>query len=538
MAYHLSAVILLLGVGLLASCNICSAFVAPRSTFVQSVRNVESASAPSKFQSRLKQSTGNGHKRASTTRPKRTLQDRTSTEAIELIQDVLKSAFEAGPRAAPSRTFQAYIAITRTLQDSLPMPGRPTFSAPTALRKLFERLGATYVKLGQFIASSPSLFPAEYVLEFQKCLDNTEPLEWAVIQPIIEREIGPISKKFASVDKTPLASASIAQVHSAVLKNGDEVVIKVQKPQIEELLKADLNFIYIASRVLQFLQPDFERTSLADVAFDVKSSMLEELDFVQESKNIEEFNQFLQRENLQNSVTAPQVYKDLTTRKVLTMTRLRGVSMVDAESIKGITNDPESVIITAMNTWTTSVMKMDWFHADVHSGNLLVLKDGRVGFIDFGMVGRVGEKTFKAVNELSTSMASSDYEGMALALCNMGATDEQVDIKQFAADIEKTMVNLSSVQDLSMAALSDGTMTGSANDGEDDITKVLLDIVDVTENNGLKLPREFGLLAKQSLYFDRYLKILAPEIDVMNDARVSGIVDSTDVEAVEAELVT
>merc|ERR1712161_142745 len=138
---------------------------------------------------------------------------------------------------------------------------------------------------------------------------------------------------------------------------------------------------------------------------------------------------------------------------------------------------------------------------------------GRVGFIDFGIVGRVGEKTFKAVNELSGALASSDYEGMALALCNMGATDEQVDIKQFAADIEKTMVNLSSVQDLSMAALSDGSMVGSDNAGEDDITKVLLEIVNVTEDNGLKLPREFGLLVKQSLYFDRYLKILAPDME-------------------------
>jgi len=316
-------------------------------------------------------------------------------------------------------------------------------------------------------------------------------------------------------------------------------VIKVQKPGIDKALKADLSFIYIASRVLEFLQPDFERTSLSAIAGDIKSSMLEELDFEKESTNVEEFRVFLEENDLKDVATAPKIYREFTTKKVLTMERLRGVSMLDANEISKITsNNPESIIITALNVWTTSVMKMPWFHADVHAGNLLVLKDGRVGFIDFGIVGRVGEKTFKAVNELSGALASSDYEGMALALCNMGATDEQVDIKQFAADIEKTMVNLSSVQDLSMAALSDGSMVGSDNAGEDDITKVLLDIVDVTENNGLKLPREFGLLVKQSLYFDRYLKILAPEIDVMNDARVSGLIDSTDVEAVEAELIT
>ena len=207
----------------------------------------------------------------------------------------------------------------------------------------------------------------------------------------------------------------------------------------------------------------------------------------------------------------------------MTMERLRGVSMLDAEEISKITkNNPESTIITALNVWTTSVMNMPWFHADVHAGNLLVLEDGRVGFIDFGIVGRVGEKTFKAVNELSGALALGDYEGMAQALCNMGATDEEVDIKQFANDIERVMVNLGSVQpDVTVAAMNDGSIQGTLDFDENEITQVLLDMVDVTENNGLKLPREFGLLVKQSLYFDRYLKILAPNLDVVGDSRVS-----------------
>lgn len=444
--------------------------------------------------------------------------------------------------AAPSRTIQAYIAISRTLQDFSPIqrPGRTPeeFSAPVALRKLFERLGATYIKLGQFVASSPSLFPKEYVLEFQKCLDSTEPIEWSVVQSIIEKELGPISKNFASIDKKPLASASIAQVHSAKLKTGEEVVIKVQKPQIDDLLKADLNFIYIASRLIEFLQPDFERTSLSAVAGDVKSSMLEELDFEKEATNIEEFREFLYQQNMMDMVTAPRVYREFTTRKVLTMQKLNGVSMVDAESIKSITNDPESLIVTALNTWTSSVMNMDWFHADVHSGNLLVLDDGRVGFIDFGMVGRVGEKTFKAVNELSTSMAMGDYEGMATALCNMGATDTNVDVQKFGRDIEQVMMDMSKVSpDVAAVGIgSDGTVQAAISFDEDEVTNMLLKIVDVTEDNGLKLPREFGLLVKQSLYFDRYLKILAPGLDIASDSRMialgSGSRSASEVEVI------
>jgi aarF domain-containing kinase len=439
------------------------------------------------------------------------------------------------------------VALSRTLQDYSPIsqflpsysvsrrgPTSPEqFSYPGALRKLFERLGATYVKLGQFIASSPSLFPEEYVLEFQKCLDSTEPLSWEEVKSVLEQELGsPLTQHFSHIERTPLASASIAQVHVAKLKStGEEVVLKVQKPRIDTLLKADLNFIYIASRVLEYIQPDFERTSLSAVAGDVRSSMLEELDFEKEAMNIEEFRLFLQENGLESSVTAPRVYKELTTKRVLTMERLRGVPMTDIESIRGITTDPESLIVTALNTWTSMVMNMPWFHADVHGGNLLVLEDGRVGFIDFGMVGRVGEKTFQAVSELSSSMAMGDYEGMATALLNMGATDANVNVQKFGNDIRQVMENMAMVSpDISAVGISnDGSVRATISFDEGEITNMLLKIVAVTEDNGLRLPREFGLLVKQSLYFDRYLKILAPGLDVTSDARMLALGgDSTD----------
>ena len=293
------------------------------------------------------------------------------------------------------------------------------------------------------------------------------------------------------------------------------MVIKVQKPRIDESLRADLSFIYVASRILEFIQPDFERTSLSAIAGDIRKSMLEELDFLKEAQNLQEFGTFLDQNDLKMQATAPRVYKEFTTKKILTMERLRGVSMVDSEAIAKYNNDPETTIITALNVWTTSIVTMPWFHADVHAGNLLVLEDGRVGFIDFGIVGRVGEKTFKAVNELSSALALGDYEGMAQALCNMGATDEEVDIKKFASDIEKVMVNLSQVQpDVAVTGMTRGSVQAFLAFDESEVTQVLLDIVDVTEDNGLKLPREFGLLVKQSLYFDRYLKILAPNLDV------------------------
>ncbi len=123
---------------------------------------------------------------------------------------------------------------------------------------------------------------------------------------------GPISTTFSYIDEKPLASASIAQVHVARLKTGEEVVIKVQKPSIDESLKADLSFIYIAARVFEFLQPDFERTSLSAIAGDIRTSMLEELDFKKEANNIEEFRAFLRENSLNSIATAPRVYRKLS----------------------------------------------------------------------------------------------------------------------------------------------------------------------------------------------------------------------------------
>mmetsp|Transcript_32732 Transcript_32732/g.48469 ORF Transcript_32732/g.48469 Transcript_32732/m.48469 type:complete len:562 (-) Transcript_32732:98-1783(-) len=465
---------------------------------------------------------------------KKTIQDRTPQEWQTLVQSIVEAVVQAGPRAGPTRTIQATRALTQTLQEYLPSPlnqFRPApFNTARAVRQLFERLGATYVKLGQFVASSPTLFPAEYVTEFQQCLDQTEALDYETkIKPILEQEYGgkaKLNQLFSSIDPKPLASASIAQVHKAVLRSdGTTVVLKVQKPGIDALLKADLGFLKIASELLEFVQPDWERTSLKNIGSDIQSSMLEELDFVKESQNVQEFRQFLQEQNLTSVATAPRVYPKYTTRKVLMMEYLDGVSLLDTDKMTEILQQQEEVlslentIVTALNVWTLSVQTMPWFHADVHAGNLLLLKDsGKVGFLDFGIVGRVSPKTFTAVSELSQALTVGNYTAMAVALSNMGATSETVNIDQFAKDLEQVTTKLLKVQpDITVDATSSDSSIGIGLEVDsDEITNLLLDLVQVTENNGLKLPREFGLLVKQSLYFDRYLKILAPGLDVMS----------------------
>ena len=426
-------------------------------------------------------------------------------------------------------------------------PGSPPPSAPVLLRRLFERLGASYIKLGQFIASSPTLFPDDYVLgaplsatsrarahlppptEFQKCLDRTPPTPFEQIKAIMEAELGqPLSALYESVDPVPLASASVAQVHAAVLRGSrKEVAIKVLKPGAEEALSTDLAFLAVGARVLEWLAPDLERASLAAVAGDLRASMLNELDFTLEAGALRSFRAYLEATG-NDGCTAPYVYPaPLSSRRVMTMERLRGVPLTDLAAIKGPAAQrgmtPEAVLIDALNAWAGSVLQCESFHADLHAGNLLVLRDGRVAFIDFGIVGRISPATWGAASALLGATQSGDWRTAAQALVTMGAAgvgERAVDVDAFGADLGALEKRLRSVRaTVSLDSSQAGPAATVAVD-EADANAALLELVRVADRHGVKFPREFTLLLRNVLYFDRYRAALAPDLDVLTDPRV------------------
>ncbi len=184
------------------------------------------------------------------------------------------------------------------------------------LREAFEELGATYIKLGQFIASAPTIFPREYVEEMQKCLDSVRPVPFQQIKSIIEKELkGNLSNSFLSIQEKPIASASIAQVHAAITKEGQDVVVKVQRPDIEAVLKTDMNLIYMVTEILSNFLPELKKSGLIEIIKDFRESILLEIDFVQEAKNIEEFDHFLLKTS-EDRARVPVVYHKYSTKKV------------------------------------------------------------------------------------------------------------------------------------------------------------------------------------------------------------------------------
>ena len=244
---------------------------------------------------------------------------------------------------------------------------------------------------------------------------------------------------------------------------------------------------------------------------------MEEVDFYKEARNVEQFRAYLEATG-NTQATAPRIYPEASSLRVLTMERFYGVPLTDLETIRKYTRDPAGTLVAALNTWFSSLMLCESFHADLHAGNLMVLTDGRLGFIDFGIVGRIAPDTWTATMAFIESLGDGDFKKMAESMALIGMTKRKVDNAQLALDLEAIYGAATTVDPLSIG----GAM---ANDNE--INKLMLEIVAVGERHGIRFPRAFALLLKQMLYFDRYIRILAPDMNLFDDDRISFLGDDS-----------
>lgn len=399
--------------------------------------------------------------------------------------------------------------LIRILQDMFLDNKNPDY--PVLLREAFEELGATYIKLGQFIASAPSLFPKEYTQEMEKCLDSVRPLPFSDIRKSVEKELGgDIHRFFRSVEEKPLASASISQVHAAVTLEGYDVVIKVQRPDIESTLKTDMNLIYFSALLFSRIAPELNSSGITDIIRQFYDSILQEVDFIQEKKNMEEFDEYLLKKG-ETRARVPKVYSHLSTKRVLTMERFYGVALTDLGAIRKYSSDPEETLMNALNIWFESLGQCGLFHADVHAGNLMLLKDGTLGFIDFGIVGRISSQVWQGLMLFMQGMGTENADFMAKGLILMDSTASGINETKFASDLHRVIKEMRNITEAAQRRPEDLD--------EARINRLMFDISDISKRNGLKIPREFGLLIKQLLYFDRYVKILAPDMDLIRDQK-------------------
>ncbi len=385
------------------------------------------------------------------------------------------------------------------------------------MRDAFEQMGVTYIKLGQFIASTPSIFPREYVLAFQGCLDQTTPVPFAKIRSVLIEELETDSRGlgdiFSYIDPVPLASASIAQVHKAVLADGRQVALKVQKPNVDTVMHTDLSVLHSVFWMLERLVPNLKAANLAPIVDEMRARMLAETDFIAESRHIEQFLAHLKQVG-NTKVTAPTVHHELSTKRVLVMDLLMGKSLIDDSLIWDGTagRNSKQIMSDVLDTWFLSLMMTGEFHADLHAGNLMLLDDGRIAFLDFGLMGQIQPSSLQACFGLVQSLQISDYRGMAQAMVNIGMTHtaDKMDIDRLADDLHKMLGKIT----------PNTQPTAKTDANNDSLNAMMLEMVEIGKRHGIHFPRDFALLVKQLLYFDRFMVTLAPDMELFEGERL------------------
>ena len=355
------------------------------------------------------------------------------------------------------------------------------------------------------------------MLAFQGCLDQTTPVPFAKIRSVLIEELETDSRGlgdiFSYIDPVPLASASIAQVHKAVLADGRQVALKVQKPDVDTVMHTDLSVLHSVFWMLEKLVPNLKAANLAPIVDEMRARMLAETDFIAESRHIEQFLAHLKQVG-NTKVTAPTVHHELSTKRVLVMDLLMGKSLIDDSLIWDGTagRNSKQIMSDVLDTWFLSLMMTGEFHADLHAGNLMLLDDGRIAFLDFGLMGQIQPSSLQACFGLVQSLQISDYRGMAQAMVNIGMTHtaDKMDIDRLADDLHKMLGKIT----------PNTQPTAKADANNDSLNAMMLEMVEIGKRHGIHFPRDFALLVKQLLYFDRFMVTLAPDMELFEGERL------------------
>ena len=376
-------------------------------------------------------------------------------------------------------------------------------SRPMLIRMWCEDMGPTFIKFGQIIASSAGMFPDPYVKEFQKVLDRVKPFPFEDVKRTLDEELGgEKAAQLVEIEPKQLASASIAQVHTAKLRDGTQVVIKVQRPGIIGRCMADMKLMRMLARIVARFKKDAELANPVGVIDDFTATLTEELDFRKEAANLDKFNDIM-RELGHKNIRAPVPHHEYTTRKILVMEKFTGFRVDRFEEIKAKGIDGESKLVDGLRAWFQCVVFYGFFHGDVHAGNLMLLDDDTIGFLDFGIVGRFNDSERYLVTDYMIAFASGNYKRLAEIIVEMAGAPPKLDMDGFIKDLGETYSPL---------------LTLSF--GEVNYAEFLPGIQRTATRHRMMMPNQFILITKQLLYFDRYAKSLAPKLNVFTDPRL------------------
>ncbi|OBZ35885.1 MAG: 2-octaprenyl-3-methyl-6-methoxy-1,4-benzoquinol hydroxylase [Methanohalophilus sp. DAL1] len=305
---------------------------------------------------------------------------------------------------------------------------------PERARKVLEELGPTYVKFGQLLSMREDLIPLKYAQEFTKLQNDVPPFPFEDVKAVLKTELGgDIPELFSDFDEKPVAAASIGQVHKARLHSGEDVVVKIQRPGIRRIIEADLDIMY---SLAGFAQQHIEEIKLYNpvaVVDELSRSIHSEMDYTQEARNIEHF-----LSNFENDpvIVIPRVYNDYSSDRILTLEYIEGIKCNKFEKLANENLDREKIATDVSEAFMKQVFEHGFFHADLHSGNIFALEDGRIALLDFGMAGHLSEDMRGLLVDALLAVTNGDSTQYIEVMRDLGVADEKLDVRSFKVDYD------------------------------------------------------------------------------------------------------
>ncbi len=370
------------------------------------------------------------------------------------------------------------------------------------LRLAFEELGTTFIKLGQILSSRPDLVTPEFSKEFFKLHDEMIPLDYNTIKAVVTQELGKdIESIFKKFNKSPHAVASIAQVHKAVLKNGKEVVVKVRKPNIGRTIESDISILSFLAPLIEKFIPESRMFNPAGIVNEFSKAIRKELDF-----NIEAYNCITFGEHFKNSsdVRIPKIYQEYTTRKILVIELLEGKRINDADLQK---LSPAFKKLTAekiANAYFKQMLEDGFFHADPHPANILIMDDGKIAFLDFGIVGKIDRTAITSVMNTFEGLITKDFRKLVNQYVNLGFFDSNIgDFNEFKEEFTKQLSDfLSPYYGKSLKEI--------------DLSAYISKVSEIFGKFKIKIPPDLFLINKTLILLEALIKDLDPDFNLID----------------------
>ena len=368
--------------------------------------------------------------------------------------------------------------------------------APVRIRRALEELGPTFVKLGQLLATRVDMFPPQWIAEFEKLHSQVPAVPYDMLYPDLVAAIkGEPGEVFAEFNPLPLAAASIAQVHRATLKDGTPVVVKIRRPGIEDVIRADLRILDHAAKLLESEMPDARRYDPVHIVSQFRRSLNRELDLAKEARNIDQFARRFADDPL---VKIPRVYWEFTNDRVNVQEEIVGLAGVAPDKLRAAGLDPKLLAARGADTVLRMVLEHGYFHADPHPGNILFLPDNRIGIIDFGMVGMLTHHRRNQIVDMLHALTRKDEQAMLQVMLDWSG--ELVgDEDRLAYDVTELMQNY---DDLQLKDVKIGTL--------------LNDVTALMRDNNLILPADLTLLFKTLITLEGLGQQIDPEFHMID----------------------